>query len=347
MGAQARASSSTPTKSWRASSPPLPRKRMRSSVSHSCAKLTAHCRSATACKIAKSVPSALALSSGAVFDRYAPDSPNLKNNPLQGRNHIGRLSGPRRERGYFRNATLADVIVSWSRCFRYVRGKQKQNGHALGKLRVADENCWPLRLARFAKKYALPVCTTFRRGHLFDQTHPCYAGDLGIGPNPKLLERIKSSDLVIVIGGRLGELPSQHYTLFDIPRPQTQFVHVHPGAEELGRVYSPHLAINATPTAFTAALEELKFKRSPAGDPRRRMPIISPGRKNRPNSRAPSISAPSWCRCATIFPPTQSYAAAPATMQPGCIVSFVSGASASMWRQPRARWGMACPRRWR
>ena len=122
------------------------------------------------------------------------------------------------------------------------------------------------RLARFAEKYALPVCTTFRRGHLFDQTHPCYAGDLGIGPNPKLLERIKSSDLVIVIGGRLGELPSQHYTLFDIPRPQTPFVHVHPGAEELGRVYSPHLAIHATPTAFTAALEDLKFTRVPAGD---------------------------------------------------------------------------------
>src|SRR5215469_175490 len=134
----------------------------------------------------------------------------------------------------------------------------------LGGSRWSQEACD--RLARFAEKYALPVCTTFRRGHLFDQTRPCYAGDLGIGPNPKLLERIKSSDLVIVIGGRLGELPSQHYTLFDIPRPQTPFVHVHPGAEELGRVYSAHLAIHATPTAFTAALEGLKFTRVPAGD---------------------------------------------------------------------------------
>src|ERR1700676_3487890 len=122
------------------------------------------------------------------------------------------------------------------------------------------------RIARLAEKYSLPVCTTFRRGHLFDQTHACYAGDLGIGPNPKLLERIKAADLVIVIGGRLGELPSQHYTLFDIPRPQTTFVHVHPGAEELGRVYSPHLAIHATPTAFAAALEALKFARAPEGD---------------------------------------------------------------------------------
>ena len=113
------------------------------------------------------------------------------------------------------------------------------------------------RLARFAEKFALPVCTTFRRLHLFDALHSCYAGDLGIGPNPKLVERIKSADVVALIGGRMGELPSQSYTLFNIPRPQMTFVHVHPGAEELGRVYSPTLAINATPTAFAAALDTL------------------------------------------------------------------------------------------
>jgi acetolactate synthase I/II/III large subunit len=112
-------------------------------------------------------------------------------------------------------------------------------------------------VAGFAQKYALPVCTTFRRLHLFDALHPCYAGDLGIGPNPKLVERIKSADLVVLIGGRMGELPSQSYTLFDIPRPQMTFVHVHPGAEELGRVYSPHLPIHAAPTAFAAALDHV------------------------------------------------------------------------------------------
>jgi acetolactate synthase-1/2/3 large subunit len=120
-------------------------------------------------------------------------------------------------------------------------------------------------VGRFAQKYALPVCTTFRRGHLFDALHPCYAGDLGIGPNPKLLDRIKSADLVIMVGGRLGELPSQSYTLFDIPRPQVPFVHVHPGAEELGRVYSPHLPIHATPTAFAAALDSLELPQALRG----------------------------------------------------------------------------------
>jgi len=112
-------------------------------------------------------------------------------------------------------------------------------------------------VARFAQKQALPVATTFRRAHLFDALHPCYAGDLGIGPNPKLIERIKGADLVILVGGRLGELPSQSYTLFDIPGPQVTLVHVHPGVEELGRVYSPNLAIHATPTAFAAALDTL------------------------------------------------------------------------------------------
>jgi len=120
-------------------------------------------------------------------------------------------------------------------------------------------------VARVAQKHALPVATTFRRAHLFDALHPCYAGDLGIGPNPKLIDRIKGADLVILLGGRLGELPSQSYTLFDIPRPQVPFVHVHAGAEELGRVYSPNLAIHATPTAFAGALEKLDLPRPVRG----------------------------------------------------------------------------------
>jgi|SRR5262245_42131264 acetolactate synthase-1/2/3 large subunit len=113
-------------------------------------------------------------------------------------------------------------------------------------------------MSRFADRFQIPVATTFRRAHLFDAQHPCYAGDLGIGPNPKLLARIKSADLIVLVGGRLGELPSQGYTLLGIPNPQIKLVHVHPGAEELGRVYRPDLAIHAAPTAFAAALEGLE-----------------------------------------------------------------------------------------
>jgi acetolactate synthase-1/2/3 large subunit len=123
----------------------------------------------------------------------------------------------------------------------------------LGGSRWSESAC--ATLMRFAERLAVPVATTFRRAHLFDALHPCYAGDLGIAPNPKLLARIRAADLVVLVGGRLGEMPSQSYTLLDIPRPATTLVHVHPGAEELGRIYRPQLAINAAPTAFAAALE--------------------------------------------------------------------------------------------
>ena len=118
-----------------------------------------------------------------------------------------------------------------------------------------------LAMMQFAERFALPVATTFRRGHLFDALHPCYAGDFGIGPNPKLLARVKSADLVLLIGGRFSEMPSQSYSVFDIPEPQIKLVHVHPGSEELGRVYHAHLAINAAPTAFCMALEKLEAPR--------------------------------------------------------------------------------------
>jgi acetolactate synthase I/II/III large subunit len=126
----------------------------------------------------------------------------------------------------------------------------------LGGSRWSEKAC--AAVARFAQRFALPVATTFRRAHLISPEHPCYAGDLGIGPNPKLLARVKGADLILLVGGRLGEMPSQGYTLIDIPGPRQTFVHVFPGIEELGRVYRPHLAINATPTAVAAALEGLE-----------------------------------------------------------------------------------------
>ena len=61
-----------------------------------------------------------------------------------------------------------------------------------------------------------------------------------------------------MIGSRMSEMASQSYTLFDIPEPQMKLVHVHPGSEELGRVYHPALAINAAPTAFCSTLEGLQ-----------------------------------------------------------------------------------------
>jgi acetolactate synthase-1/2/3 large subunit len=119
-------------------------------------------------------------------------------------------------------------------------------------------------IARFAERFDLPVATSFRRASLFDADHPNYAGDLGIGPDPRLKARITGADLIVLIGGRLSEMPSSSYALLDIPSPTQQLVHVHPGAEELGRVYQPALAIAASPTGFAQAVEDLKPAAAPA-----------------------------------------------------------------------------------
>ena len=113
-------------------------------------------------------------------------------------------------------------------------------------------------MRRFAERFDVPVGCSFRRQMLFDHDHPNYAGDVGIAPNPELARRVKEADVLLLIGGRMGEMPSSGYTLIDVPEPKQALVHVHPGAEELGRLYHPTLAINASPIAFVAALEGLQ-----------------------------------------------------------------------------------------
>ena len=113
-------------------------------------------------------------------------------------------------------------------------------------------------VTRFAERFALPVATSFRRATLFDATHPNYAGEIGIGPNPKLKARIADADLLLLVGGRLAEMPSQSYTLLDIPVPRQKLVHVYGDAGEIGRVYHPALGIHAAPKTFAASLEAVQ-----------------------------------------------------------------------------------------
>ena len=114
-----------------------------------------------------------------------------------------------------------------------------------------------------AEAWALPVGVSFRRQMLFDHLHPCYAGDVGIGPNPKLAAAVKDADVVLLVGARFGEMPSSDYTLIKSPYPAQKLVHVHADANELGRVYRPELAINATPAAFAKAFAKTAPKNLP------------------------------------------------------------------------------------
>lgn len=112
-------------------------------------------------------------------------------------------------------------------------------------------------LQRFAENWHLPVGNAFRFQDTFDNHHPLYAGDVGIGINPKLAARIRNSDLLIAIGPRLGEMTTGGYSLPAPPRSRQKLVHIHGSAEELNRVYQADLAMCSTMNAAARSLEVL------------------------------------------------------------------------------------------
>ena len=103
----------------------------------------------------------------------------------------------------------------------------------------------------------MPVCASFRCQDYLDNRHPHYCGHAGIGLDRRIADRFRRADLLIALGSRLGEITTGGYTLVDIPNPRARFVHVHPGAEEIGRVYRPDLAVNASAASFAAAIADL------------------------------------------------------------------------------------------
>lgn len=116
-------------------------------------------------------------------------------------------------------------------------------------------------LAQMAKAWKLPVAVPFRRQDLISGSHPCFVGDLGIGPDPKLFKAAMEADLLLLLGTRLGEIASQAYQL---PKQGQAVIHVHAGSSELGKVFHADLAVNATPDSFVQAFAGLPAPKKPA-----------------------------------------------------------------------------------
>ncbi len=106
---------------------------------------------------------------------------------------------------------------------------------------------------QFAERIGLPVATAFRRQDAIAPDSPVYAGNLGYGPNPKLVERVKNADLVIAVGARLGEATTDGYEVPTLEHPGQMLVHIHPDPEELGRVYRTDLALCCSLDEFAEA----------------------------------------------------------------------------------------------
>jgi acetolactate synthase I/II/III large subunit len=127
---------------------------------------------------------------------------------------------------------------------------------------LAGGGSWTRRasddLRVFVEANDLPVGAAFRRQDVLDNDSPSYVGDVGIGINPALADRVRNADVLLVVGPRLGEMTTSGYTLVDVPRPRQSLVHVHPGAEELGRVYQAELPVLAGAEQFAAAVRDMR-----------------------------------------------------------------------------------------
>ncbi|VWX61818.1 Thiamine pyrophosphate-binding protein [Burkholderiales bacterium 8X] len=122
-------------------------------------------------------------------------------------------------------------------------------------------------LARFAKRFDLPVGTGFRRQDLIDNHDPQFAGDVGIGINAALAKRVREADLIVALGTRLGETTTQDYSLVAAPCPAQILAHIHADVGELGRVYQPTLAIHSGMAAFCSAAAALPSLFQPGDAP--------------------------------------------------------------------------------
>ena len=112
-------------------------------------------------------------------------------------------------------------------------------------------------LQDFAERWQLPVGNAFRFQDTFDNRHPQYAGDVGIAINPRLAERVRAADLLLVVGPRLGEMTTGGYALIEAPRPAQRLIHIHPDPTELGRVYQADLTVCASMPGAAAMLAAL------------------------------------------------------------------------------------------
>lgn len=145
-------------------------------------------------------------------------------------------------------------------CSEQLDAVQEMLCRAKRPLVIAGGSVWSADTARelgqFAKNFGLPVCVTFRRMDRIDNRHPNYAGDLAVGMNPKLAQRVRDADCLLVLGSRLGDIATGGYELVDPANPGKTIIHIHPDPDELGRVFRPDLALAAPAVDVIAKLSQ-------------------------------------------------------------------------------------------
>lgn len=118
-------------------------------------------------------------------------------------------------------------------------------------------------LAQFAEKVKVPVASAFRRFNVLSNDHPNYAGWLGFGSDPKLIEYIRDADPVLAVGTRFSQVTTQDYTLFN---EKTDLIQVDISPESIGKAYPAALGFVSDAKKFLQKALELA---NPVQDERR------------------------------------------------------------------------------
>ena len=136
-----------------------------------------------------------------------------------------------------------------------------QIASAKSPMMIVGGPAWSVQAARdladFATQTGIPVGTSFRCQDYIDNRHPNYIGDVGIGPNPALAQRVRDADVLVVLGARMGEMTTGGYDLLSIPKPAQTLIHIHQNPDEIGRVYHADLALSCNSASFLAAAVRL------------------------------------------------------------------------------------------
>lgn len=202
-------------------------------------------------------------------------------------------------------------------------------------------------LKSFALRNNVAIATSFRCQDYIPNTHSHFIGDVGIGINPKLAEFIRDSDLVILVGSRMGEMTSSGYSLLDIPCPRQKLIHVYAGPDELGRVYRPDIAINASQRSFIRAIAMMEPVDGSARDAQIEAAHASYIAFSTRWKPPVTLKWRMWWRlCAKSSPKTRLSPTGRATTPLSCIVSSVMENTAPNWPRHQDRWAMACRHRY-
>lgn len=114
-----------------------------------------------------------------------------------------------------------------------------------------------LDLDTFARRHGIPVVAAFRCQDYIGTESDSYAGHLAFTIDPELHDLAEGADVVLAIGGQLGDVDTQGYSLWSGATPRPRVVHVVTDTVDANRHLPTERVILSSGPAFVRALQDV------------------------------------------------------------------------------------------